>query len=340
MRAYVTGGTGLLGSHIVEQLRRRGDDVRALVRPTSDTSFLESVGAELVRGDVLDAPDALAAGMRGCDVVVHAAALVFTRASWKRYVRINVEGTTRVLTAAGQAAAERVLHVSSVAAYGWTPDREWYREDDWLEPRVPHSLAYAHSKQASEARAWELHRAGVVRLTTVRPPVIYGERDRSATPVLARWASLRRIPVPGGARTPMPLVYAGNVARGVLAALDRRASIGRAYNLGQDVPVSLQEALAGFARGLGREPRFLMLPTRPAAALARVVDGLTKMVPGLSRTRARRAIRLVTRGNPYDSARARLELGWTNLTPHDVALRRTAEWWLDSSCRRGGRTPS
>lgn len=329
MRVYVTGGTGLLGSHTIARLRRRGDDVRALVRRTSDTTFLESVGAEPVVGDVLDAPERLAAGMRGCDVVVHAAALVFTRASRKRYVHINVDGTTNVLTAASQAGVARVLHVSSVAVYGWTPGRVWYREDDWLESRVPRSLAYAHSKQASEERAWQLHRAGVVRLTTVRPPVIYGERDRAATPILARWASLPRIPVPGEARTPMPLVYAGNVARGIVAALDRRASIGRAYNLGQDVPVSLQDALAGFARGLGRAPRFLNLPTGAARALARLVDGLTKAVPGLSRTRARRAIQLVTRGNPYDSARARLELGWTNLTPHEVALRRTAEWWME-----------
>lgn len=327
MRVYVTGGTGLLGSHTVAQLRRRGDVVLALVRSTSDTAFLESVGAELVVGDVLDAQDRLAAGMRGCEVVVHAAALVFARASWKRYVQVNVDGTTNVLGAASQAGVSRVLHVSSVAVYPWTPRREWYREDDWLEPRIPRSLAYAHSKQASEARAWQLHHAGAVRLTTVRPPVVYGERDRAATPILARWATLPRIPVPGSALAPMPLVYAANVARGILAALDRPASIGRAYNLTQDVPVSLQDALAGFARGLGRTPRFLLLPTGPTAALARLVDGLTAAVPGFSRTRARRAIQMVTRGNPYDSARARLELGWTNLTPHDVALQRTAKWW-------------
>lgn len=330
MRVYVTGGTGLLGSHAIARLRRRGDGVVALVREHSDRSFLESVGADLVVGDVLAAPEQMAAGMRGCDVVVHAAALVFTRASWKDYVRINVGGTENVLTAAARAGVQRVLHVSSVAAYGWTPDRERYREDDWLEPRIPRSLAYAHSKQASEARAWELHRAGIVRLTTVRPPVVYGERDRSATPILARWASLPRIPILRGATTPMPVVYAGNVARGILAALDRPASVGRAYNLAQDAPVSLQDMLAGFARGLGREPRFLRFPARPASAVARLVDALTAALPGLSRTRARRAIRLVTRGNPYDSARARLELGWTNLTPHEVALRRTAEWWMEN----------
>ncbi len=334
MRVYVTGGTGLLGSHTAARLRSGGAEVRALVRRNSHTSFLESIGADLVVGDVLDAPESLAAGMRGCDVVVHAAALVFTRASWKDYVRINVQGTTGVLTAAARAGVGRVLHVSSVAVYGWTPHRELYREDDWLEPRIPRSLAYAHSKQLSEERAWELHRAGAVRLTTVRPPVVYGERDRSATPVLARWASLPRIPVPDGARTPMPVVYAGNVARGIVAALERPMTIGRAYNLAQDVPVSLEDVLAGFARGLGRQPRFLRLPARPAAAFAGLADGLTRALPGLSRTRARRALRLVTRGNPYDSARARLELGWTNLTPHDVALRRTAQWWMTEGPKR------
>lgn len=328
MRVYVTGGTGLIGSHVAELLRRRGDHVVALVRPKSNTGHLTAIGCTLVRGDVLDDPATLAHGMRGSDAVVHAAALVLERARRRTFEAVNVEGTNRVLRAAQRAGALRVVHVSSVAVYSRKrqPARP-FTEEDWRTERVPRNVVYAHTKQRSEELAWGIHDEGAIRLTTVRPCIVYGERDRSATPILARYASMPVIPVLRGGRTRMPVVYAGNVARGILSALDRRESVGRAYNLAQDEPVTLRQLLDGFARGLGRTPRFVNLPESPAAVGARIVDRVTKTVPGIGRTRARRAVRLLTRDNPYDSSRARLELGWANLIPHEAALRWTAEWW-------------
>jgi nucleoside-diphosphate-sugar epimerase len=324
-RVFLTGGTGLIGSHVAELLRRRGDEVVALVRSSSDVRHLERIGCDLVVGDMLDPPRAIAARMRGADAVIHAAAKVFQSGSRAEYERVNVEGTERVLAAAAES-APRFLQVSSVAVYAGLP-LERLTEERWREADPARQARYAASKHLSERAAWSAHERGRVRLTTVRPGVVYGERDRSATPVLVRLATLPVLLIPGGGRTTVPVVYAGNVARGIVAALDRDASVGRAYNLALDTPITARELATEMARGLGRRPRVVALPAAPARFLAGAVDRLVRQMPGLDADLGR-AVASLTTNNPYDSSRARLELGWRGLVPHAVGVRQTMEWWL------------
>ena len=98
MRVFLTGGTGLLGSHLAEHLLQEGHHVRALVRPSSDASFLAGVGAELVEGDVTDPVDRLSAAIQGCTHVVHGAALVYSGGEWEAIAAVNASwSTTSVL---------------------------------------------------------------------------------------------------------------------------------------------------------------------------------------------------------------------------------------------------
>lgn len=327
---FVTGATGLVGSHVAEQLRRRGDRVVALVRESSDTAFLQSIGCELATGDVGDPVDALAERMLGCDAVVHAAAKVFQAGSRKAYLRVNVEGTESVLRAAGRV-VPRVVHVSSVAVYaGLSMDRP-LTEERWAEADPARQHAYAASKHLSERVAWRLHDDGAIRLTTVRPSVVYGERDRSAARVFIPYFSRAVVPLVGGGRTTLPVVYAGNVARGILGALDREQAVGRSYNLGRDIPISGRRLAELVAREVGRSPRFLPVPGAPLRMAAAAVDVLARITPLVRRRDLRRAVRSLSRDNPYDSTRARLELGWARHISHEEGVRRTVEWWL----RRG-----
>jgi 2-alkyl-3-oxoalkanoate reductase len=325
MAIFLTGGTGLIGSHVAERLRRKGEDVVALVRPTSDRRHLEGLGCRIVEGDVLDPPERLAGAMAGCGAVVHAAALVFDRRARSVFRRLNVEGTERVLGAAALA-APRVIHLSSVAVYSRLTPNPLLTEDRWLEAEPRRQSAYAASKTESERLAWRLHADGAIRLTTIRPAVVYGERDRAATPLMVRVARLPVVPLPGGGRSRLPLVYAGNVARGVLATLDRESTIGRAYNLAEDHALTGRELLGLLAAAMGRKTRVLRLPAAPLGGLAAVVDQVTRWLP-LPATDMRRGIRSLARDNPYDSSRARMELGWTNLVTHEEAVRRTVAWW-------------
>src|SRR5215212_8475441 len=116
----VTGATGLLGSHIAEELVRAGKRCRALVRPSSDTCFLRSIGVECVPGDLTDEASLLAA-CRGAEVVYHAAAKVGDWGTKAEFERDTVRGTEHVARACLQAAVRRLVHVSSTSAYGHPP---------------------------------------------------------------------------------------------------------------------------------------------------------------------------------------------------------------------------
>ena len=118
----VTGATGLLGSHIVEQLRLRDEPVRVLVRHGSDTDWLERQNVEFVHGD-LSNHTSLSRACRGARIVYHAAARVGDWGPWKDFVKVTIEGTRNLAEAAAAARCERFLHISSISAYGH-PDGE------------------------------------------------------------------------------------------------------------------------------------------------------------------------------------------------------------------------
>ena len=123
MRTFVTGGTGFIGGAVVRRLLEAGHEVWALVRPGTDTQQLNGLPVERVKGDLKDT-DSLRRGVSGCSWVFHMAALYsYWGYGWDDFLQTNVEGTRRVLEAALQANAERVVYTSSIAALGLHPDR-------------------------------------------------------------------------------------------------------------------------------------------------------------------------------------------------------------------------
>src|SRR5262249_61703358 len=113
----VTGATGLLGSHIVEQLRKQGKSVRVLLRRGADRSWLDTQGVEYVQGDVTD-PVSLRQACEGVDVVYHAAARVGDWGPWEEFQRITIDGTQNLVDAGIAAGVRRFVHVSSISVYG------------------------------------------------------------------------------------------------------------------------------------------------------------------------------------------------------------------------------
>ena len=116
MRAFVTGGTGFVGGALVRKLLEAGHQVRALVRPGTDTRQLRDLPVEQVQGDLQD-PKSLERGIEGCQLLFHVAALYsFWGYSWDDFYQVNVEGTRNVLEVALGAGLERVVYTSSIAA--------------------------------------------------------------------------------------------------------------------------------------------------------------------------------------------------------------------------------
>jgi nucleoside-diphosphate-sugar epimerase len=326
VRVFLTGGTGLIGSHVAERLRCRGDDVLALVRDESDTAFLESIGCTLVRGDVRDAPEDLARPMCSADAVVHAAALVFARASWPRVRAVNVEGTARVLDAAAAAGVRAAVHVSSVAVYGPAPGP--VTEDTPTDAPLAPTDLYARSKRDAETVARRARETGRLALTMIRPSVVYGERDRLFTPRLARLAAMPVVPVVGRGTNLLPVVYAGNVAAAIERCLDQppATSSVRILDLGLDHPLAQEHLLLGMARALGRLPRVVHLPAGVVRTAADLGGRLGLTVPGAADLSLSRLTQLTLYDSPYRSRRIQDELGWEPPFHHDEGLARTGVW--------------
>jgi uncharacterized protein YbjT (DUF2867 family) len=122
----VTGATGLLGSHIAEKLVQQGQKVRALVRPGSDTRFLESLGVELAPGDVTN-PGSLIEAARGVSTFYHSAARVGDWGPWEDFVAITINGTRNVIDACQISAAFPHTGIRTARVWCWMKPRrsEW-----------------------------------------------------------------------------------------------------------------------------------------------------------------------------------------------------------------------
>jgi nucleoside-diphosphate-sugar epimerase len=316
----VTGGSGLVGSHVIAALRAAGRPVRALVRERA-TAAVTALDAEPVLGDVTDeaAWRRAAAGVQG---IVHAAALVQARAAYAEYERVNVGGT-RLAVAAARAAGAPLVHISSVAVYGGSavygtePER---RDESYPFQPIEPADTYARTKRQSEELVREAGRDGAVAAIALRPNVIYGERDRLFTPLVMLAARLGFGPSFGPGTNHLSCVYAGNVAAAVLAALGAARPGFRAYNVTNDAPPPLVERdfVTAFGEALGKRVRRVRLPRVVLRAFMTLLRG-----PRLGRA----SVAFLTGENPYVSDLIRRELSWEPPFRTADAVRRTVAGW-------------
>ena len=327
--ALVTGATGLVGMHVVQRLQRDGWNVRALVRDAARAGPLSRAEVTLATGDVLESTG-FARAARGCDVVFHTAAAITPRGGWEAFRRPNVEGTRNAIAAASGAKA-RLVHVSSVAVYG-AGDRysaDGRGTDESSPPgRIPESAFYARSKRESEDLVFEAQRSGMLWAVAVRPCVVYGPHDRQFVPRLARVLRYGVAPVIAGGRTTLSIVHAANVADGMVRAAGTDGANGKAYNLANDHDVTVADFFRLAGEGLGKKIRLVSFPLAMARAGMGVFKTVAPMVVGdrfNSVTSA--SLDFLARDNPFDSSRARRELGWDPPVRPKEGVVDSFRWW-------------
>jgi UDP-glucuronate 4-epimerase len=274
MRVMVTGGAGFIGSHVVEALVARGDDVVVFDNfdPSYDPSQKERNLAavagriRLVRADVRD-ETSLAEALDGIDVVVHLAARAGVRASVadpRLYVKVNVEGTAALLETMRRVGPHRIVNVSSSSVYGARTIGPFLESDPLGVPASP----YAASKQAAEALCDTWHHLHGFQVSTLRFFTVYGPRQR---PDMAIHRFIRSIlagvPITlfGDGSSRRDYTYVADIVRGVVAAIDEpHARV--VVNLGSSRPVSLHEMVRTIGDVLGRPVQVRWAPPQPGDA--------------------------------------------------------------------------
>ena len=313
----VTGGTGFIGSHLVERLVQQGRPVRCLVRRPSTTGNLPRA-AELAYGD-LESGAGLAEALHGVDTVIHLAGVTKAR-TIADYHRGNAIATANLLRAAVDVG--RFVHVSSLAAAGPSLADRPLTETD--EPRpISH---YGRSKLAGEqaVRQSPLARRTVI----VRPPVVYGPRDRDVYQVIRTVAHGWMAQI-GTAPRRFSQIYVGDLVDGLIAAADCPGG-GEVFYLANAAPVSWDEFGSVAARLMGRSVRTVPIPENAAYVFGMCADWWTRRSgkPGiLSRDKVREAC---CAGWVCDPGRALCELGFCASTGLEEGLRRTLDWYKEA----------
>ena len=291
----VTGAKGFIGAALCDRLRRDGEEVVPIDLPEVDVTDAAAIGGALA----------------GCDSVVHTAAIVDPDGSMDEFVRVNVGGTRNVLDAAARNGATRVVHLASVAVWGYEFSR------DVTEDSPPRTVGnpYIDTKAASERLA--LGRGA----TVVRPGDVYGPRSDPwvLRPLRALQAGLFVLPGKGdGIITP---IYVDDLVDCIVRALRHERAAGMAFTCWDGAPVTAADFFAHHARWAGKRLRTAPRPLVAAGAALGKLAGRPDVTPA--------TLQFISRRATYPNARAREVLGWEPQVPLDEGMRRVESWLRD-----------
>ncbi|NBS90731.1 NAD-dependent epimerase/dehydratase family protein, partial [bacterium] len=253
----ITGAGGLVGSSLAEACVKRGYKVKALIRSGSDGSFLESLGVEVVRGDLQDKSLPIEA-TQGVDTVFHCAAKVGDWGSVDSYRQVNVEGLRKLLDSFNPTQLYKFVHFSSLGVY---EARHHHQTDESTPPPDQHFDGYTQSKMESEKLALQYHKDKGYPIVVLRPGFIYGPRDRTVLPRLMEKLKTKEVKYIGSSSYAMNNIFVGNLVQAAFLALDNPNAVGQVFNLTDGEKVSKKRFITTIAKGMNLPtPFFLPVP--------------------------------------------------------------------------------
>lgn len=321
MKTFVTGATGFIGASIVRELLKDGRDVRVLARPASNLGNLKGLDVEIWQGDLLDSAG-LRHGLKGCDVLYHAAAdyRLWTRNSEEMY-RTNVGGTVAVLEAALENGLERVVYTSSVGTLGHSRDGLPATEDtdvslaDMVGP-------YKKSKFLAEREAEKFVDRGLP-LVIVCPSTPVGPGDIKPTPTGKIIVDFLKRKMPAYLDTGLNMIAVEECARGHILA-EQKGQPGRTYILG-NANISLCDLFGMLQEITGIPAPNVRLPYAPVLMAAWLNEGFSRLT-GREPLIPLAGVQMAAHHMYFDSGRAVRELGLPQ-SPVQEALARAVEWF-------------
>jgi dihydroflavonol-4-reductase len=319
-KILVTGGTGFVGSHLVDRLIEQGKSVRCLVRQSSNLKYLQHPQLEFVYGGLDEATDWDEA-FAEVDTVYHVAGLTFARRA-QDYFTANHQGTEAIIGAAikHRNQLKKFVHISSLAAIGPGEKDKPVDEDTLPAPITP----YGRSKLMGEEAA--MTAADFFPVTVVRPPAVYGPRDYALyelfKAIAKGWS-----PSIGNYDKQISLVHVTDLVDGIVLAAEKDVSKSRAYFISSDEIYSYKALIEMLAKIFDKRVRSFAIPRSLAygvAALAEIGAAVTRKPPVINRDKVT-DLSQVCWGCSIE--RAKKELSYKQNVPIEEGLRETINWY-------------
>ncbi|MEW6359173.1 MAG: NAD-dependent epimerase/dehydratase family protein [Planctomycetota bacterium] len=325
--ALVTGATGMVGSHLVERLVKEGYRVRALVRESSDTTFLKALGGvELFHGDLAGAPETFKPMVEGMQYIFHIGANVDDWGDRDEMYRINVDGLRHLMDACDTDRLKRFVFVGSMAVLGMG------RQDnlDETAPYVHTGDNYNYTKIEAETLAMKYAREKKFPIVVIRPPYIYGPRDRQFFPRICTALRDGVFKYIGDGNNPFELVYALNVVEALVLAAVKDEAVGQLYMITDGKPITRRELVELICDVMGYEKPTKCVPAWLAQAMCPVFEFFGKLKgkgspPLLNRFK----LKFMYPSMTFNIGKAQKDLGYG--PPHESreALRKSLEWFKE-----------
>lgn len=314
-RVFVTGANGFIGRSLMHRFRELGSAVCGM-------DLRADPAWNVVAGDI-SLPGTWQDAAKGCELVIHTAAVVSNSAPADLYRRVSVGSVRHVVDAAIRGNASRVVHLSSIAAYGldFTSERNETSDISLLS-----GFPYCDAKAASEHALLAAHAAGEISGTIIRPGDVYGPGSRPWVLIPLEMMKKRQFLLPENGNGIFSPVYIDNLLDGIVNASLSEKGSGEIFNITDGNDISCREFFSHHHRWLGRKGDPLCLPTRIAEPLSMTGEWLMKKVLRQETEISKGTFAMLTRKAGYSIAKAQNRLGYAPSVTLHAGMELTAAW--------------
>jgi len=332
-KVAVTGATGLVGSHLVQQLVNSGHYVLAMIRSQANAQDLIELAnnshgqLKVVVVDVGDAA-ALKANFAGIEVVVHAAGRVDPYGSREEILATNFGGTKNALAAAKLVDVRQFIYVSSLSVI--TGQGDQYDVDEEAPLRLC-GESYADSKVEAEQLVMSEVTGGLIKVTSLRPGFIYGPKERSWLPRIINSIATGQARLVDGGTKETNVIYIGNLVNAIEAAILNSKTFGQVYNLTDGEKVTKKQLFDTISAGLGLPYVTRTVPSLVYRGVCEVVSTFAPALPVKQQKNlakfSRAAYRLAAVNQGFSIKKAERDLNYVNRIPFKKGMEMTLPYF-------------
>jgi nucleoside-diphosphate-sugar epimerase len=321
MRALVTGGTGFIGSHLVDELLQQGYQVHVLRRPASSTTYLEGKDLTYAVGDLSDTKSLIKAS-ENIDIVYHVAALPRDWGTRKEFFEVNLYGTKNLLDACVENKVPRFVFMSSAAVYGFPNTTQSIAEDF---PKRP-TPKYGESKYRAELLLWEYGVNHNIMVSAIRSPIVTGPRDPLIASFLITALRQQRLFFIGTGDQCISVSDGRDVAHCLRLAGETATANGQAYNV-KSFDCTLKIMIETLAETLQVPAPTTHRSYLGTYLLAGLIEGIWVLRGKKNPPLTRQKVKVLGHTRIIDTQKAQRELGYTPAYTYESTMKDMVAWY-------------